>query len=355
MNWKIRDADREDIKEIYQLYVDNEEIIPDLYPYEDFEKTVVWEYFENVFNLRHFIVAEDDKKKIIACYGMMPLKVIKDNKEYTAGLPCSLLVDKKYRKELLFLNLALKLLSEYKEKGISFSYAMAVRDGLLEAHIASGYKKIGNLPVFAKPINFVKAGREYFKNKILFYMLYLLLCFASLIYSKKKSINQSEFEKIHKFDESINNFFRNFSKKYNIIGLRNDEILNWRFNRLSYRNYECYNLIKNNIVKGFLALRVLDMKAFKALAIVDIAAEEEESYKCLLNFSHNKALDYKCDLISVLFNPELSVIEYFKSSGYRKTPKSFSLIVHKPRNSDISFENDVLKNWYITWFDHDYV
>ena len=268
------------------------------------------------------------------------------------------LIDKKYRKELLFLNIAGYLLRNYKKFGFSLSYALAVRKGLLEAHLSTGFKQFCKIPVLAKPLNLNKISVDVIKNKYLRTLLLPGLWVISLYFKRKISRPSNIYlEEITKPDEKLNSFFQLFEGKYKLIGSRNIDYMKWRYYQLQNRKYYIYQAKDNGIICGFLVLRKMKMKNYDTLAIVDIMFDENgnDIAKALFHKIQEMALSEKVDLISVLFNPMIPHYKYFKKYLFLKSGEYFNLIYHCGKEIKEKLNNLSQNDWFITWYDHDYV
>jgi hypothetical protein len=98
------------------------------------------------------------------------------------------------------------------------------------------------------------------------------------------------------------------------------------------------------------------MKEFTVLALVDLLYDPERAdvARAVQSCVHAAALAGKVDMAACLLNPESPLTPCLRKCGYRRTPETFTLIVHSAAGGTPQF-GPTAAGWHITWFDHDYV
>jgi hypothetical protein len=133
--------------------------------------------------------------------------------------------------------------------------------------------------------------------------------------------------------------------------------LNWRFLDFKARRYVIYTASKNDYITGFVVLRLMSMKDYQAVAIVDLVVGDEDvkSRSALLNHAVKFAKSKGVDLIATLGNPVPGHEILAMGRGFIKTREKFSLLIYA--TPDFFQDPNIIcgENWHISWFDHDFV
>ena len=163
---EIRDAKIDDLHDIYTLCVDNDYFDEEI-TYDNFSSTYKFLYFDIPFALNkihHELVAFHNEK--IVSHTAMVLFLFKvKNKIIKAGFGSNLINDKSQRKGPLFFILQSKYLNSYNKKGIYFTYGLVTKVQVISLHLRTGYRKVGVVPVFARPYNLVSITKLYITSK----------------------------------------------------------------------------------------------------------------------------------------------------------------------------------------------
>jgi len=350
----IRKIKDEDILGIAQLHC---EIWPD--DFKENEKYILfwkWLFKENPCSIQEVLVGADTKEKIIAHCSLAPFRFLINGRLFTAGFICQLMVNENFRKELLFPELEVRLLKEYKDSSIDFVYGLINKPRIVKAHLAFGFKKIGIFRVYARPYKPTGLVRHFIRNRVLNLFLKPILFLLQLFLHFSWCTNKSnlEIKEVNHFDLNFDSFLIGVQKFFPISSLRSSEILNWRFVRSPDRKYQILVVKEESSVCGYAVLNRMRMKGFDVLNIVDIlfSPNRIDVGKRLLNAVHREALKLKVEMSACLLNPHDPLLPVLKRCIYLKTPESFLLVLHEPKErlTDFDFEK-----WHLTWFDHDCV
>lgn len=353
-NYSIRKPKDTDIEGIASLH---QKIWPDDFKQED-EYFVFWKWlFENnPLSIQKALVGSDNNNRILSHCALIPFSCNVLGKEYTGGFICQLMVDEHFRKELLFLQMELKLLKEYEKAGMEFVYGLINIPEVLKAHLVFRFKKIGTLPVYARPFQFSEIARHFISHRLIFSFLKPFLLLLQRLFSIPAQMKKKKTDvKIQKrFDSRFDDFYTRMLGYYPAMAVRNSQVLNWRFVDFPKRDYKILIMEEREKISGYIVLRQIKMLDFHVLAVVDILypPEREDIGKRLLKAAHQEAAGLKVDMTACLLNPHSPMLSLFKKRFYFKTPESFVFILHE-RGKTISKEE--FKNWHLSWFDHDYV
>lgn len=353
----IREANQDDLSGITRL----RHTIKDFRAFEDEEYRSFWnsQINNNPYSIRHVFVGLNEKKEIVGHLAMVPYKFLKDGASLLGGSLCELMVHEDFRNELLFPRLEMKILSGYKELGLDFSFGMANRGKVKNAHLSFGYSEIGDLAVYASPYKFAGIASRLIKSNILHTIMMPGLYIAEKLLCLKRTSGKSDSRttEISRFDSSIDMLMAEVQRHFPYAALRNSTILNWRFANSPTRKYQIIVTKENGKVIGYVVLRRVVMKGFDVLAIADIlfSPDRTDVGKLLINAVHKKAMQLNVEMSACLLNPYDPLCPIIKKCGYFKTPEVFSLIIHEPKGTTLHFSKDSFDKWHLTWFDHDAV
>ena len=353
----FRDALDTDLNDIAVLANDNALLIPPL-DQPAFARMLRWLHFDLAKAPRLQIVYEEDGK-ILAHYGAVPFSVKVRKENLFGGFAANIVIDETARKKALFFPLQKKFVELLSQRGFDFSYAMVTRTPVLKPHLAVGWKAIGELKVFARP---VAAGRIISKlyprfgfRRTLDYVAkpvqYLFDCLTV------KGLNRIEISEVSRFDSSFDSFLTRWMDSQEIAAVRSTAILNWRFVGLVERNYRITVARRKGKICGYMVTRKMPMKQFSTLAIVDLIAldEDKAAVAALMNASVPIAAKEKVDLVTTAFPAHYRFCQLLYRKGFISTSEKFTLITRLPQDSTITFNQNDFKRWFINWFDHDFV
>jgi hypothetical protein len=108
---------------------------------------------------------------------------------------------------------------------------------------------------------------------------------------------------------------------------------------------------------GYVVARVMPMKQFTCLAIVDLIALEDDPHTIasLVNQCSLVAKEEQVDFISTAFPAHYSFKKLMIKKGFIPTKEKFTLVTRTPKDSELTLKKDIFKQWFISWFDHDFV
>lgn len=356
-NYAIREFREEDLPGVVQL----------LYPYESdgCEKpqdlaSILRRLFQNSpYLIRQGMVGVDNRERIVAHYAVLPFKFIKESTALWGGLPCKLVVAEDFRKTLLFRDIELALLKQYKSAGLDFLYAPVVMKArVLAGHLAMGFQSLDIAPVYARPYQLRRLVACFIRNKALCMVLQpLVWLLDQLLRLSWRKYGKVEVIEAGRFDPGMDSCLEKLQRQFDIYAFRTSEILNWRFADFPHRDYQILIAKDGSGMVGYAVLRYMRMLEFEVLAIVDILypSERRDVGSALFRKIHDLALETRADMTACLLNPHSPFLPMLKRQGFLKTPEGFNLVVHEPKDGAVRFKPGSFNQWHLTWFDHDYV
>lgn len=354
----VKDAQEPHLPGIAQLAFDEHPSTPrDIPAYARLWK---WLYWGGPYQRSKVLVGVDSDERVIGHYGMIPFAFRKGGQLIgRGGFICGLRVAQSHRNTILFPQLELKLLASYEPQGLDFAYGLLNKPHVLKAHLAFKFKAVCVLPVLARPVRVHKVVRQVVKNKAIQTIIRPLEPVGNFLLAHLRwpSDRRVAITRAERFSIEHAPALEALTRQFDIAAERTVESLNWRFAQFKERGYTIFLATINGTLVGYLVTRAMLMKDLTALAIVDIlfAPGDEATCNVLINVALNEARNTSADVCACLLNPESGYYRYFKKRLFVRTPESFTVILHEPKEPKHYLSDAQPAQWHFTWFDHDYV
>lgn len=356
-SFKIRDVEASDIENISNLAKENDLLLEGLSP-EIFGRSLNWLHSNLTTEKRIQIIAECPEG-VIGHYGGIPFKMKFYTNKIFAVLASNLVVERNHRRQPPFFELQKEFIKSYQAKDYGFAYGAITREGVLNPHLRMGWRQLGSLNVFIRPIALDSIFGKLVKIPIIpilaKYPLKLMQIMWDLIfYSRQKTFCVEE---ISSFDNSISNLLDEWMNNKKICSERSVEFLNWRFSKFKERNYRIFVFFENSIPSGYSVVRLMPMKQFLCMALVDIVVlnDNRRVFNALMKKCISFARIQKADLIVSALTNHDPLKGSFYSAGFFRSQEKFIIVGHFPKNGLMKFANFNFTDFHINWFDHDYV
>ena len=353
----IRDALETDLNNIAELADNNDLLIPPL-DQAAFARMLSWLHASPPQGRRLEFVC-DNEGKLIAHYGAVPFQYKVSDQYVVAGFAANIVIDKDARKKALFFPLQKHFANLYPALGYGFTYGVMTRAGVLKPHLAVGWKEVGDLNVYVKPVSAANIFSKLFPRLGFKKTIRLLACPFQFLFDRLTSLGATnvQIEQVKKFNPSHDDFLRHWTQSQSITAVRSSEILNWRFVEFAERNYKISIATKNGEMTGYVVTRVMPMKQFSCLAIVDLIALDADpsTIASLVKQCSHLAKEEQVDFISTVFPAHYNFKKLMIKKGFIPTKEKFTLVTRTPKDSELSLKKDIFKQWFINWFDHDFV
>ncbi|RMF57187.1 MAG: hypothetical protein D6748_11700 [Calditrichaeota bacterium] len=317
------------------------------YPYE---KRYDWLYLNNPYGEAIAWIIEDDKNHTpVGFTAVYPRMMLVNNQEMLVWNCGDFSIDRRFRT----LGIALKLRKAAKncvEKGeVPFLYAHP-NDRMVHIHLKAGHQKIALMKRYALLINIAKVLRD--KpfgagiSKIINPVLKGGLRF------KNRKLGEFEIQRAKDaiFDHRYREICEELSKKYAIIGLRDETYLKWKFSDHPVFNYSVFNYYQQNKLKGYIIYTIEGDTVY----LIEIVATQEFQKALLSTFIHTILTEYpevySVSTIQQEFNP---VIPTLHEIGFRFRDDATSSVIAytaNPQLADFVFDG---KQWFMNVGDRD--
>jgi predicted N-acetyltransferase YhbS len=317
-----------------------------------------WLHWNNAIRPSEILVGEDEGAQIQGHVAMLPVAFSVDGEAKLAGWPCQLMVDESRRHSLLYPAMVQQLLRSCGPRGYDFAYALINRPRVLRANIALGLKRVGEIPVWARPyrpasiLGKLLGGAR--GRAAAFAAAPANFALRMLSAPRERGIVAQE---IGRFEPEIDALFEStLMPAYRYVARRDSRTLNWRFFGLPERRYRVFVARTGGRTVGYVAYRTMPMQKFTALGIADVWYDPSvpEAGRALMAAVHRGALAEQVDLAACVIPRASPMAGLLRKNWFFETPESFTLTVYQPRGSH-RYVDTPITDWHPTWYDHDYV
>lgn len=302
--------------------------------------------------------------KLIGHFAVFPVKMKFGDKIVIASKSCLTMTHPMYRGKGIFINLADRLFSEIRERGVLLTIGNPNKNSYGVFTRRAGYENLfgkTGIPYLVKPINIKSIINKYFSNVFFRELPNTIISPLFGFFGKNEysaptvhvSINRA-----HSFDERIDKFWKQISEEHRIATVRDKDYLSWRYLQSPGRQYAIFIAEENNEIRGYVILRDRNLFGLRAGLIVDILTVSSDSRvsQALLRRSVDYFISQNLDVVACLMLKHHSCYDELKKLGFREIPP-----VLRPRNFHytIRFNNEESKlpfgrnpsNWFLTWGD----
>ncbi|MFC1853793.1 GNAT family N-acetyltransferase [candidate division CSSED10-310 bacterium] len=266
----------------------------------------------------------EHNQQMVAHFAAIPYRLKVFDEELKASHTIGALVESKYQKRGLLMLVADKLWQEQANNQIPFTWGFP-NQRAYQLHLSYlGYVDLINFDEWnLKKSNFVE--RE----------------------------TPPAFQRIQIFDDDVDALWRDCAPDYDIAVVRNKSYLNWRYLQRPDWQYFPYGIYEQNVIKGYVVLKLYREKQRQRGHIIDIFAHrnDEQTLSQLIDGSLNFFSDRDVDEITVWMwgNPLIETLFYQRA--FTKISLERPLVLR--RNLEHRYHNQILDSsrWYFTMGD----
>jgi predicted N-acetyltransferase YhbS len=367
---------------------------------EEFAELWRWMYRDTPFARSFAVVGEDEQGAVVGHEGIMPFDLSVYGEPLRGGITCNLIVAEPLRGTLLYPRLVSAMLKGYPGAGFEAGYGPA-RPKMLQSLLAFGYRDLGQIPVWVRPYGFAEIAAHYVRSPALRAALAsplwlarqaanrfgprggagiavepverfgedarapLAAALAPPLWLARQAANRFgprggagiAVEPVERFGEDARAPLAAALAPFPVHAVRTPEILNWRYFAAPRRRYAVYRATAGGRFAGYVALRRMPMLGFDALALVDVVfpPDRPEIGRALLACAHREARAQGVAFAACMTSGNAALLRLLRRAGFVRAPEGFGMIVHEPKGAPPRFPDGVLRDWFVSWFDHDYV
>jgi hypothetical protein len=226
----------------------------------------VWEYKENPFGKDVWIAEHGGQ--IVACHAHVLVNIKVREKTWKSCIGADSMTHPNFRRRGLQRKMEDVSHDELVKAGIYFAYYFPGE--VFHRHQRRGKNyDVCKMPIMIKVFNTDRILMELFRSRLLARVLSVWLnpVIGVFFRSKKKPvIEKVKTTRIVQFDDRINDLWKNVSRYFDIIVVRNKEYLNWRYFQRPNSNFKVLLAKEEGKILGYIVFSFRDEKGF----IVDL-------------------------------------------------------------------------------------
>ena len=277
-----------------------------------------WMHIDNPAGVSRIWLAEHNGKLV----GQYPL-ILEDMKvdgEIKKGAQIvDTMTHPEYRRRGVAYGLGKKALRELEKENIHIVYGFPNQQAY-PLHIKSGWLDVTAFQVMIKPLNLKNILQKYVvRNR---FLLNIFTAIGNLIiktFFRSKKVRDGDMSKVREissFDDRINEFWNKVSGDYNIIRIRDNRYLNWRYVDMPNADYTIYVAEEEDAICGYIVIGCRKEDSLTWGYIYDIIAltSREDIIQCLIA----KAVEYFRDANVDAISSKMVASEVYRKSFLRK-------------------------------------
>ncbi|MEW6376476.1 MAG: GNAT family N-acetyltransferase [Thermodesulfobacteriota bacterium] len=350
-HWKVRDGNEKDMEEILSLRRD---------AFGEMEKDKLdprfwwWEFMEGPYG-KAFIYVVEDQDKIVGHFADLPRQFLLRGKAVRGTLSVDLMVHSDYRRRGIFQAMGRYAIQRIKNENALFMMSYPIRRETIQGFKKMGWEEVIELPVLVHPIKFSGIVNRYLHFLPLSFLIGgIARLFYNFFFQAKKRDESKEIiiEEIRKLDDQFEPFWDHAFSLYPIMGIRDRNYMTWRYFQHPTRTYTIYRAMRGGEMRGFIALRKVDLLKFNSAVIVDLLALDEDVLIALVRegilYSQREGVDLLGFMVP-RFHPYYKLFRY---CGFLPSFKTFLFMVYSHEEEKGLFDP---KAWYVNWGDTDVI
>lgn len=320
-----------------------------------------WKFKKNPLGHINLITVAEFCGKIVGQYANLPVLYKYQDKTLKFGLPVDNFVHPEFRGGVKGMQ---GKMFEYQHEvammeDIGIGIGFPNRDAYIIGKRVLKYKDIGKISVLFRRLNWriaVKKRLPWVPAIFLKVVQSLSSIGYKIMLNSKKQLkdNDIKISIIDSFDERFNLFWDKIKDQYEIIGVRDQRYLNWRYKNPA-KNYEVIIAERGEQVAGYMVTNIKTDGSTTVGYIVDMLSDDSGVDSILINYVLIRFASRKVDFSLCWMLPHTQSYMVLKTLGFienKTTP--INLVYYLFDSNDVAepFIRDY-KNWYLTMGDSD--
>jgi hypothetical protein len=265
-----------------------------------------------------------------------------------------------YRRQGILTTLAKLKFTEAERNGAYITYDFGGKGQAASVYIKSfGAEIICNTKVFVRPVNWQVVAASKIRNKSLSKIGAIGGSTLQKVFyrpHKPPELEGLTIHKINSFDERINDFWDRISKNHEIMVVKNQEYLNWRFVTIPDIDYSIYIAEKDGDVCGYIVFRTMLRDTLKLTFIYNVLALSPDIAQCLIARAATESQKESADIIYCSIVADKKLLNSFTKNGFINAPNAGQGLAIESTHPSIP--KDILnnpKNWLLFLGDSDFL
>lgn len=311
-------------------------------------------------------IALNDTEIICGEYWIIPHTFRVFQNIYYGSIGANALVHPYYRRKNIFTQLGKYCVQDCMNRSIDFTVYLPNNKSFVGLVKRLGCKEIGDIPLLIYPLRIPEMAKMKIQNRLLQEIFIVFMNSLMKIVNKNYNVTGHliDISQVDTFDHKFNLFWNEVKDKYNCIGMRDSEYMNWRYSRFSCRDYKIFIALNNGRIVGYIVTRTNRIQNVHAGFIVDfLVLSSELGYAAgvsLVQFAFEEFKKGTTSVVCCLCLPHTEEYRLLKKIGFISLPQFLKphpfrmvLQIHNPDvNHTLIYR---LSNWYWSLGDYDVI
>ena len=325
-----------------------------------------WTYRDNHTGLITITLAEGEDGEPAGQYAVRPVRMKIGDKVQMGTLSLDTMVHPDYRRQGMFTKLAKHLYAEIAGQGIPLTYGFPNKNSYHGCFTKLDWVDlVGRLPLYVKVLSASAVLHTWIKSGLLASLVGPLARAAFGVIGAFREGTfpaDCELKRVDRFDERIDEFWREASRAHGIMVARDRTYLNWRYVENPDAAYELYVVERGSSIAGYMVLKIEKKFGLQIGFLVDLLTLPGEP--ALASGMVAEAVRHfrsaGLDIVSCLMLEHSPYAKALKGNGFLLAPEKMlpQELYLGVRRHTAEHPEDYLfnaRNWFITWGDHDVV
>jgi hypothetical protein len=249
----------------------------------------------------------------------------------TACQPTGRMTHPEYRRQGMALKFQGQAFDETEREGVHITIGFPNK----AAHavdVKTGYAfDVATARTVVRPLNWGNAIRLRISGRVLARFAAIVGSILYRVFYRAKAVPVVDgltVSQVSSFDERVDEFWARVSSRYEIMVVRNQEYLNWRYAAAPDMDYSIYIAEKGGEICGYLVLRHMQREHIRLAAICDILAQSPQISRCLISRAVEHCEREKADVVYGHMIADRTLIKSFRDSGFVPFLKSERFVVY---------------------------
>lgn len=319
------------------------------------------QYFENPAGDALIHLAVDEKTQTLAGqYVICPMRFLLNGQVKYCMNSLNTLTRKEYQKQGIFTGLAEISYQQAAAQGSSFCYGMPNPNSYPGFIKKLSFVTLGQVPLLLRPLQPSQMVREYMRSNVL--SAFARPADPLFRMREKQTMLEVNIVFVDKNNVSlVEEFWSRVKNKYQIINIRDEAFVRFRYLDMPYRKYLPYLAVQNGEPVGLAVGRIMEVAGMRCGMLADFlyADGHERAAEQLLTHLVRLMQKQGASLAGTLMLEHTQESSLLKKNGFfhcpqKLLPQPFPLII---RIFDRELEERLcrLNNWFFTMGDYDVI
>jgi predicted N-acetyltransferase YhbS len=325
-----------------------------------------WQYRDHYTGLMMSLVAVNKEDEIVGHYAARPVRMKVSDEVHIGMLAVDAMVRSDYQRQGMFVQLGKSLHRFAAEQGVPLLYAFPQETSSHAFYTKLGWAKLYNrVPLYVKVLDVAGVLRSRLGGRFLSSVLAPAGTAALGLLDRfigGKLPDGCRLVEVARFDERLDALWAQASVRHNILLVRDQAYLNWRFADSPTECYTCLVVEKASEVVGYAVLKQEQRFGLHVGYIMDILTIPTEPALAagLIAQVIDRFRHQQLEMVGCLMLEHTSYAHALRKNGFIRVPDrlypqvlTLGVYCSSEHHSD-QFLLDP-GNWFVTFGDHDYV